>query len=78
MDVFENAGRQPASVYPDAVLYGIPRMIVCESRTFMGEEALLGSHGVQVGVLQDATCPPLRELVAARPERWSEEIGVDD
>jgi len=72
MDAFENAGRQPASVYHEAVLYttlspcamcsgamllyGIRRVIVGENRTFMGEEDLLRSRGVTVEVLQDETC----------------------
>lgn len=72
MDAFENAGRQPASVYRDAVLYttlspcamcsgamllyGIRRVIVGENRTFMGEEELLRSRGVSVEVAQDETC----------------------
>ena len=72
MDAFENAGRQPASVYRDAVLYttlspcamcsgamllyGIRRVIVGENRTFMGEEELLRSRGVSVEVVQDETC----------------------
>jgi len=72
MDAFENAGRQPASVYREAVLYttlspcamcsgaillyGITRVIVGENQTFMGEEDLLRSRGVSVEVLQDATC----------------------
>lgn len=72
MDAFENAGRQPASVYHEAVLYttlspcamcsgaillyGIRRVIVGENRTFMGEEDLLRSRGIKVEVLQDETC----------------------
>ena len=72
MDAFENAGRQPASVYRDAVLYttlspcamcsgamllyGIRRVIVGENRTFMGEEELLRTRGVSVEVVQDETC----------------------
>lgn len=72
MDAFENAGRQPASVYRDAVLYttlspcamcsgamllyGIRRVIVGENKTFMGEEELLRSRGVKVEVIQDETC----------------------
>lgn len=72
MDAFENAGRQPASVYREAVLYttlspcsmcsgaillyGIRRVIVGENRTFMGEEELLRSRGVAVEVLQDESC----------------------
>lgn len=94
MDAFENAGRQPASVYRDAVLYttlspcamcsgaillyGIPRVIVGENRTFLGEEALLRSRGVQVAVRQDAECIALmEEFIARRPELWNEDIGVD-
>ncbi len=72
MDAFENAGRQPASVYRDAVLYttlspcamcsgamllyGIRRVIVGENRTFMGEEELLRARGISVEVVQDETC----------------------
>lgn len=72
MDAFENAGRQPASVYQQAVLYttlspcamcsgaillyGIRRVFVGENKTFMGEEELLRSRGVTVEVLQDETC----------------------
>jgi cytosine deaminase len=72
MDAFENAGRQPASVYRESVLYttlspcamcsgaillyGIPHIVVGENQTFMGEELLLRSRGVTVDVLQDETC----------------------
>ena len=94
MDAFENAGRQPASVYHEAILYttlspcamcsgamllyGIRRVIVGENRTFMGEEDLLRSRGVAVEVLQDETCIALmRDFIAARPELWNEDIGVD-
>jgi cytosine deaminase len=72
MDALENAGRQPASVYRESViyttlspcsmcsgailLYGIPHVIVGENQTFMGEEALLRSRGVRVDVVQDERC----------------------
>ena len=72
MDALENAGRQPATVYRESVLYttlspcamcsgaillyGIKTVIVGENQTFLGEEALLRSRGVAVTVLQDATC----------------------
>jgi len=92
MDAFENAGRQPARVYREAVLYttlspcamcsgaillyGIPRVVIGENRTFMGEEALLRQRGVQLEVLQDATCVQLMEdFIAAKPELWNEDIG---
>ena len=93
MDAFERAGRQPASVYREAtlyttlspcamcsgaiLLYGIPKVIVGENRTFMGEEALLRSRGVQVDVLQDQACIDLmRGFIAAKPALWNEDIGV--
>ena len=72
MDALEHAGRQPAKVYRESVLYttlspcsmcsgaillyGIPQVIVGDNQTFMGEEQLLRSRGVAVHVLQDATC----------------------
>ncbi len=92
MDAFENAGRQPARVYRQCtlyttlspcpmcsgaiLLYGIPKVIVGENRTFMGEEALLRSRGVEVEVLQNDTCIALmHDFIAARPELWNEDIG---
>lgn len=92
MDAFENAGRQPASVYGESVLYttlspcamcsgaillyGIPKVIIGENQTFMGEEELLRSRGVEVLVLQDTTCIDLmRTFIAESPELWNEDIG---
>ena len=93
MDALEKAGRLPASVYhastlyttlsPCAMcsgailLYGIPRVVVGENRTFLGEEALLRSRGVAVVVLDDARCRALMErFIAAQPQVWNEDIGV--
>jgi cytosine deaminase len=93
MDAFKNAGRQPASVYRESVLYttlspcsmcsgaillyGIPKVVVGENQTFMGEEALLRSRGVEVQVLQDSVCVDLmRRFIAAKPELWNEDIGA--
>lgn len=75
MDALENAGRQPASVYRESVLYttlspcamcsgaillyGIPKVIIGENQTFHGEEALLRSRGVEVEVLQESACMAL-------------------
>ena len=48
-----------------------------ENQTFMGEEALLRSRGVEVVVLQDATCRELmRQFIAAEPALWHEDIGA--
>ncbi len=93
MDALENAGRQPASVYRESVLYttlspcamcsgaillyGIPKVIIGENQTFLGEEALLRSRGVEVEVLQEATCVELmRSFIAEHPILWNEDIGV--
>ena len=72
MDALERAGRRPASVYRESImyttlspcamctgailLYGIPHVVVGENRTFMGEEELLRGRGVRVDVLQDEGC----------------------
>jgi len=77
MDALENAGRQPAAVYHECVLYttlspcamcsgaillyGISHVIVGENQTFMGEEELLRSRGVIVEVLQNQECIDLME-----------------
>lgn len=77
MDAFENAGRQPASVYRDCtlyttlspcpmctgaiLLYGIKKVVIGENQTFMGDEDLLRSRGVSVTVLQDKTCIQLMQ-----------------
>lgn len=93
MDALENAGRLPASVYKESVLYttlspcamctgaillyGIPKVVIGENQTFMGEEDLLRSRGVTVEVVQDPSCIMLmREFIAAKPGLWNEDIGV--
>ncbi|PTQ71741.1 nucleoside deaminase [Pseudomonas sp. GV071] len=92
MDALENAGRQPASLYREAVLYttlspcpmcsgaillyGIRRVIVGENQTFMGDEALLRSRGVNVDVLQNHSCVAMMEqFIAEQPQLWNEDIG---
>ncbi len=92
MDALENAGRQAAKVYRESVLYttlspcamcsgaivlyGIPRVVAGENRSFVGEEAWLRSRGVVVEVVQDEACIALmREFMQANPELWNEDIG---
>lgn len=92
MDALENAGRLPASVYSECtiyttlspcsmcsgaiLLYGIPRVVIGENITFMGEEELLKSRGVTVEVLNDQTCiAMMKEFIHQRPEVWNEDIG---
>ena len=93
MDALEQAGRLPASVYTQSVLYTtlspcamcsgaillyrIPRVIIGENVTFMGEEELLRSRGVTVQVLQDPRCIELmKQFIVANPSLWNEDIGV--
>jgi creatinine deaminase len=93
MDALENAGRQPAHIYRECaiyttlspcamcsgtiLLYGIPRVVVGENRTFLGEEALLRSRGVMVEVLEDPRCQRLmKQFIDANPALWAEDIGT--
>jgi creatinine deaminase len=93
MDALENAGRLSAGVYRSSVLYttlspcamctgaillyGIPRVIVGENQTFMGEEDLLQARGVSVEVRQDEACIRLMTaFIQAHPQLWNEDIGV--
>lgn len=92
MDALENAGRQPATVYREstlyttlspcamcsgaALLYGIPKIIIGENTTFLGEEILLRERGVEVTVLQDGYCIRLmREFIRQHLTLWNEDIG---
>jgi cytosine deaminase len=93
MDALENAGRQAAFVYRESViyttlspcamcsgailLYGIPKVVIGENQTFLGEEALLQSRGVSVEVVQDPRCVRLMAtFIEANPGLWNEDIGV--
>lgn len=92
MDALENAGRLSASVYRDCVLYttlspcsmctgaillyGIPRVVIGENQTFMGEEGLLRERGVSVEVVQNADCIAMMAgFIADQPQLWNEDIG---
>jgi cytosine/creatinine deaminase len=93
MNCLENAGRLPGRVYRECVLYstlspcpmcsgaarlyGIPRIIVGENKTFSGPEEENRAHGIQVEVLQDAECIALMEkFIRENPTLWNEDIGV--
>jgi len=92
MDALENAGRQPASVYREAVLYttlspcpmcsgaillyGIPRVVIGENQTFMGDEEHLRANGVELEIVQSPECIELmRRFIADSPELWNEDTG---
>lgn len=93
MDALENAGRLPASTYKESILYttlspcpmctgaillyGIPKVVIGENQTFMGEEDLLRARGVEIQVVQDPVCIGLmREFIEKNPALWNEDIGV--
>ena len=92
MDCFENAGRLPATEYRRAVLYstlspcdmcsgtsllfGIPRIVIGEHRTFRGPEDYMRSRGVELEIVDDSECRALmRAFIAANPSLWDEDIG---
>src|SRR5215217_8934273 len=93
MDCLENAGRLRAADYGRAtlystlspcdmcsgaaLLYGIPRIVIGENRTFQGPESYVRSRGVALEIVDDPRCVQLmRDFIAARPELWNEVIGV--
>jgi cytosine deaminase len=92
-DAIENAGRHPGSVYRRStmyttlspcdmctgaiLLYGIPRVVIGENRTFLGGEDLLQQRGVEVIVAADLACIEMMQgFIAANPKLWNEDIGV--
>ncbi len=92
MDCLENAGRLASSEYRRAVLYstlspcdmcsgavllyGIPKVIIGENRTFQGPEEYLRSRGVELVLVDDTDCRQLMENFSnASPALWNEDIG---
>lgn len=92
MDALEAAGRRSAVFYRECtlyttlspcamcsgamVLYRIPRLVVGENQSFLGEEQWLSNHGVQIQVVQHARCLALmREFTRQHPTLWAEDIG---
>ena len=93
MDTLENAGRQSAAIYQQStlyttlspcamcsgaiLLYGIPRVVIGENRTFTGEEELLHARGIELTIVQDEECiAMMNEFISAHPELWKEDIGA--
>jgi len=93
MDALENAGRQSASVYKECILYttllpcpmctgaillyGIPKVVIGENKTFLGAENLLRQNGVEVIVLNDKECiNMMQNFIQTHPALWNEDIGI--
>ena len=92
MNCLENAGRLPASIYRRCtiystlspcpmcsgaiLLYGIPRVVIGENKTFQGPEAHVRSQGVELDIRQNPECIELMEdFIRTKPELWNEDIG---
>ncbi len=92
MDALENAGRQKASIYQECtlyttlspcsmcsgtiLLYGIPKVVIGENTTFIGEEDYLKSKGVKIIMMDNQECKDIMEkFIAEKPELWNEDIG---
>jgi len=92
MDCLENAGRIKAADYKRAtlystlspcdmcsgaiLLYGIPKVVIGENKTFKGPEEYVKSRGVEETVLDDPECKKLmEEFIDQNPELWNEDIG---
>ena len=93
MDALENAGRRCAAFYRECtlyttlspcamcsgaiLLYGIPRVVVGENHSFMGEEQWLSARGIQIQVIQNPACIKLMcEFVERHSTLWAEDIGA--
>lgn len=93
MDALENSGRKPASFYRECtiyttlstcsmctgaiLLYGIPKVVIGENQTFLGEEELLKSKEVEVTILDSDVCKRMmNDFISSEPQLWNEDIGV--
>ena len=93
MDAIENAGRLTAADYKKStlystlspcdmcsgavLLYGIPKVVVGENKTFKGPEDYLRSRGIELVILHDQECTDMmREFIEQNPDLWNEDIGI--
>ena len=93
MDALENAGRMSGAGYRRSVLYstlslcdmcsgavllyGIPRVVIGENRTFRGPETYVRERGVELEVVDDPTCVAMMaDFIREHPDLWNEDIGI--
>jgi len=91
IDCLRNAGRtggyrhttlystlMPCYLCAGAVVqFGIPKVVVGESRTFAGAQAFMESHGVEVVDLDLGECKAMMQaFIAGHPDLWNEDIGT--
>jgi cytosine deaminase len=92
LDCLENAGRLRAADYRNSVLYstlspcdmccgaillyGIPKVVIGENRTFRGPEDYLRSRGVELEISDDPVCIQLmQDFIQEHEQLWHEDIG---
>ena len=92
MDCIENAGRRTGAEYRRAtlystlspcemcsgtvLLYGIPKVVVGENRTFRGPEEYVRSRGVDLVIADSEECRRmLQAFIEEHPALWHEDIG---
>ena len=92
MDCLENAGRLKAADYKRSILYstlspcdmcsgtvllyGIPRVVIGENKTFKGPEDYMKSRGVELVIVDSPECKALMiQFIREKPEVWNEDIG---
>ncbi|ETS87922.1 Cytosine deaminase [Pestalotiopsis fici W106-1] len=88
----QNAGRLAPEAYKGATMYttlspcdmctgacllfGIPRVVVGENKSWLGGEAYLKSRGVEVVVMDDPQCLELmQKFMTEKPDVWNEDVG---
>ncbi|MBY0461608.1 MAG: nucleoside deaminase [Alphaproteobacteria bacterium] len=93
MNCLENAGRLTAKDYKECtiyttlspcpmcsgaiLLYKIPRVVIGENRTFMGDEEHLKSKGVSLTLMDSPECFSLmQDFIQKNPTLWDEDIAV--
>ncbi len=93
MNCLETAGRLTAKDYKDCtiyttlspcpmcsgaiLLYKIPRVVIGENQTYMGDEAHLKDQGVELTVLRNQECVQLmQDFIKEQPALWNEDISV--
>lgn len=92
MDCYQFAGRLKPDVYAGCTLYttlspcfmcggttvlfGVPRMVIGESRSIAGADDWLRSMGIEVLLADDQDCYELlQRFIQEKPEVWAEDIG---
>jgi len=93
MDCLENSGRLPAATYRRCVLYstlspcdmcsgavllyGIPKVVIGENRSFHGPEVYLRERGVELEIIDSSDCLKLMtDFIVNNPQLWNEDIGA--